>query len=60
VTDTLAALLTRIARLPETREFYERQGAEPMSGGPGEMRAFQAREIQLWKGIADKAKIELQ
>jgi tripartite-type tricarboxylate transporter receptor subunit TctC len=60
VTGKLASLLTQIARQPETKEFYERQGAEAMSGGPEEMRAFQAREIQLWKGIADKARIELQ
>jgi tripartite-type tricarboxylate transporter receptor subunit TctC len=58
--DRLAALFTRIEGLPETREFYERLGAEVMSGGPDEMRAFQASEIQLWKRIAQKARVELQ
>jgi len=58
--DRLAALFTRIEGLPETREFYERLGAEVMSGGPEEMRAFQASEIQLWKRIAQKARVELQ
>jgi tripartite-type tricarboxylate transporter receptor subunit TctC len=59
-TDKLAALLTKIETLPETREFYERIGAEVMRGGPEEMRAFQAAEIQLWKRIAVKANVEQQ
>lgn len=59
-TDKLASLLTAIERLPETREFYERIGAEVMNGGPEEMRAFQASEIKLWKRIATNAKVELQ
>lgn len=57
-TEKLVALLTRIARMPETREFYERQGAEAMRGGPNEMREFQAEEIRSWKNIAAKAKVE--
>lgn len=59
-TDRLAALLTKIETMPETREFYERIGAEVMQGGPDEMRAFQASEIQLWKRIAVKANVEQQ
>jgi tripartite-type tricarboxylate transporter receptor subunit TctC len=59
-TDKLAELLTRIERLPETRAFYERIGAEVMQGGPQEMREFQAAEIQLWKRIATQAKVQLQ
>lgn len=58
--ERLAAFFTRIEGLPETREFYERLGAEVMPGGPEEMRAFQASEIQLWKRIAQKARVELQ
>jgi tripartite-type tricarboxylate transporter receptor subunit TctC len=58
--DRLAALFTRIANLPETREFYERIGAEVMRGGPQEMRAFQNDEIRLWKRIAAQAKVEQQ
>ncbi len=60
VADKLAELLTRIETLPETREFYEKIGAEVMRGGPEEMRAFQNAEIQLWKRIALKAKVEQQ
>jgi tripartite-type tricarboxylate transporter receptor subunit TctC len=56
----LSALLTQIARLPETREFYERQGAQSMEGGAQEMRQFQAAEIDLWKQIVVKAKVEQQ
>ncbi|WP_295856656.1 tripartite tricarboxylate transporter substrate binding protein [uncultured Xylophilus sp.] len=59
-TDRLAALLTRIETLPETREFYERIGAETMQGGPEEMRAFQAAEIRRWKRIATQANVEQQ
>lgn len=59
-TDKLAALLTKIEAMPETREFYERIGAQVMHGGPEEMRAFQANEIQLWKRIAVKANVEQQ
>lgn len=59
-TNKLAAWLTEIERAPETREFYERIGAEVMKGGPQEMRAFQEEEIKRWKAIATKAKVELQ
>ncbi len=58
--DRLSELLTRIERMPETRAFYERIGAEVMQGGPQEMREFQATEIRLWKRIAAQAKVELQ
>jgi tripartite-type tricarboxylate transporter receptor subunit TctC len=58
--EKLAALLTQIARMPETREFYERQGAQTMDGGAAEMRRFQAAEIELWKQIVVKAKVEQQ
>lgn len=57
-TDKLSALLTQIERQPETKEFYERLGAETMNGGADEMRKFQAAEIELWKRIAIKAKVE--
>ena len=59
-TEKLAALLSKIETLPETREFYERLGAEVMHGGQEEMRSFQASEIQLWKRIVTKAKVEQQ
>ena len=59
-TEKLASLMTAIERQPETREFYERMGAEVMNGGPDEMRNFQTAEIQLWKRIATKAKVEQQ
>jgi len=58
--ERLAALMTRIEQLPETREFYEKLGAKVMKGGPEELRAFQATEIAQWKRIAAKAKVELQ
>ena len=59
-TEKLAQLFTTIERLPETKAFYERTGAEVMTGGPEEMRSFQQREIQRWKQIATQAKVELQ
>ena len=42
------------------KSLYEKLGAETMRGGPDEMRAFQNAEIQLWKNIAAKAKVEQQ
>jgi tripartite-type tricarboxylate transporter receptor subunit TctC len=59
-TDKLAALMGKIEAMPETREFYEKLGAETMRGGAEEMRAFQSAEIQLWKRIVTKAKVEQQ
>ncbi len=59
-TDKLAALLAKIEAMPETREFSEKLGAETMRGGADEMRAFQSAEIQLWKRIVTKAKVEQQ
>lgn len=59
-TEKLAELMSRIERMPETRAFYERIGAEVMQGGPQEMRAYQQQEIKLWKRIANQAKVELQ
>ncbi len=59
-TDKLSALMAKIENLPETREFYERIGGEVMRGGAEDMRAFQKAEIDLWKRIAVKAKIEQQ
>lgn len=59
-TAKLEAIFTQIERMPETREFFERQGGEVMSGGQEEMRSFQTKEIRLWKEIVKKAKVELQ
>ena len=58
VADRLAALFAQIERLPETREFYARLGAETLQGGADELRKFQAEDIAQWKRIAVKAKIE--
>lgn len=57
-TDKLAGLLAQIERMPETREFYEKLGAETMNGGAEEMRKFQAEEIEQWKRLAIKAKVQ--
>ncbi|AMO21771.1 tripartite tricarboxylate transporter substrate binding protein [Ramlibacter solisilvae] len=54
----LAELLAQIERLPETREFYEKLGAETMNGGAEEMRQFQAQEIAQWKRLAAKTGVQ--
>ena len=59
-TARLAACLTEIGQMPETREFYERMGAEALSKGPEHMREFQEKEIKLWKRIAADAIVELK
>lgn len=60
ITKKLADLFVQISRMDETREFFERAGATPMSGGPEQMRAFQTDEIALWKRIVQQAKVPLQ
>lgn len=59
-TAKLAELFTSISRMSETKAFYERLGATPMTGGPEQMRSFQSKEISLWKHIAQQAKVPLQ
>ena len=59
-TDKLAELLTAISREDETRAFYERIGATPMTGGPAQMHAFQKNEVALWKRIVQQAKVPQQ
>ena len=44
--------------MPETKAFYEKIGAETMNGGAEEMRKFQAAEIEQWKRLAVKAKVQ--
>lgn len=59
-TAKLAELFTAISKTQETREFYERIGAIPMTGGPAQMHAFQKNEIALWKRIVQQAKVPQQ
>lgn len=59
-TEKLATLLGQIERMPETKEFFERVGAETMNGGADEMRKFQNEEISLYKRIAVKAGVQLE
>ena len=59
-TERLAELFTSISKMPETRAFYERLGATPMTGGPSQMREFQQKEIALWQRIVKKANVPQQ
>ena len=59
-TARLAEHFTAISKLDETRQFYERLGATPMTGGPAQMQEFQKNEIALWKRIVAQAKVPLQ
>jgi len=59
-TARLAELFTAISKMDETRAFYERLGATPMTGGPAQMHEFQKNEIALWKRIVKQAKVPLQ
>lgn len=59
-TAKLAELFTAISKMDETRAFYERLGATPMTGGPAQMHDFQKGEIDLWKRIVQQAKVPLQ
>lgn len=59
-TARLAELFTQISKMPETRAFYERLGATPMTGGPSQMHEFQKNEIALWQRIVKKAGVPQQ
>ncbi|WP_313302716.1 tripartite tricarboxylate transporter substrate binding protein [Diaphorobacter sp.] len=59
-TAKLADLFTQISKMDETRAFYEKLGATPMTGGPQQMREFQKNEIALWKRIVVQAKVPQQ
>ena len=59
-TARLAELFNTISKMDETRAFYERIGATPMTGGPAQMGEFQKKEIALWKRIVTHAKVPLQ
>lgn len=59
-TAKLAELFTTISKMDETRAFYERLGATPMTGGPAQMHEFQKNEIALWKRIVTQAKVPQQ
>lgn len=58
--DRLAALFSKIADMPETRAFYENQGAEVGQSGAQPLRDFQRRDIEQWKRVAAQAKIALK
>lgn len=58
--EKLVGVLSKIVALPETKDFYEKLGAEVMKPGPDVMRNFQASEIVQWKRIVTKAKVEQQ
>jgi len=59
-TAKLAQLFTDISKSEETRVFYERIGAIPMTGGTQQMHDFQKNEIALWKRIVTQAKVPQQ
>ena len=59
-TERLADLFVQISKMDATREFYERLGATPMTGGPAQMQDFQKKEIALWKHIVQQANVLLQ
>ncbi len=59
-TARLAELFTQISKMPDTRAFYERLGATPMTGGPSQMHEFQKNEIALWQRIVKKANVPQQ
>ena len=59
-TDKLAELFTTISKMDETRAFYQRLGATPMTGGPAQMHEFQKNDIALWKRIVQQAGVPQQ
>ncbi len=60
IVDKLSTLFVQIASAPDTRDYYAKLNASVMAGGPEATRRFQLGEIDLWKRIAAKAKVEQQ
>lgn len=54
----LAELMSAIARMPETKAYFENQGAASPPAGPDELRKFQVEAIETWKRVAQRAGIQ--
>lgn len=61
-TDVISSLnraLEEVLRTPAVREQLQTLGTQPAGGSPGELRQFQANEIQKWIKVARTAKVSL-
>jgi tripartite-type tricarboxylate transporter receptor subunit TctC len=60
IVDKLNAWFTEIGKMPETKEFLGKNGAEPWTASVAETTALIDKEIKDWKGYVELGKIEAQ
>jgi tripartite-type tricarboxylate transporter receptor subunit TctC len=59
VVDQLNREIVRVVQLPDTREKFLTQGAEPMTGAPEQMEKFVQSEIVRWAKVVKAAGIRM-
>lgn len=59
IVDKLNAALADILKMPDVRERFAAQGAEPLGGTPAEMNTFLSAERSRWKKVIDTANVKL-
>jgi tripartite-type tricarboxylate transporter receptor subunit TctC len=60
VVDKLSGWIGKVVAMPETREFFLKQGAEPLASTPAELATMMREHDKLWVGIAKATKLEPQ
>jgi tripartite-type tricarboxylate transporter receptor subunit TctC len=60
IVDKLSAWFTEIGKMPETKEFLGKNGAEPWVATPAETKALVEKEIKDWEAYVKLGKIEPQ
>lgn len=59
IVDKLNVAVSEILKMPDVRERFAAQGAEPLGGTPAEMNSFLAAERGRWKKVIDTANVKL-
>ncbi len=60
IVDTLNTAIGAVVTRPQTREAWQRQGAEPMRMSAAEFDAFLRKDIEKWAGLIRQAGIKIQ
>lgn len=60
IVDTLNTAIGAVVTRPQTREAWQRQGAEPMRMSAAEFDAYLRKDIEKWAGLIRQAGIKIQ
>jgi tripartite-type tricarboxylate transporter receptor subunit TctC len=60
ILDKLAAAAGRAVARPEVQARFDKDGVEPVGGGPAEFKAQIAREIAQWRELAKQTEIKVE